>query len=157
MDIDLLEEDEVPPPTFPIECMIEGRPIPLKRHRTTKTGHRYDPSARDKADFLDKVRATGSLPAQPLFEPLCMELLFEMPRAKSHFGTGRNAGKLKQSAPRFHTKVPDVDNLCKFVLDALNKYMYKDDSCIVKVICEKRYTSALTAGRTCLRITRCNT
>lgn len=130
---------------------IPGRPVPLKRHRTTRTGHRYDPSLADKQAFLQQVRAMGALPAAPLDEPLAIDLEFVMPRAKSHFRTGRFSGQLKASAPRYHTCTPDVDNLAKFVLDALNTYMYRDDACIVTLTCRKLY-STTTEGVTRVRV-----
>lgn len=37
------------------------------------------------------------------------------------------------------TSKKDIDNLCKTVLDALNKIFYKDDSQIVKLYASKRY------------------
>ena len=36
---------------------------------------------------------------------------FVFPRPLSHYGTGKNATKLKPSAPRYHVKTPDVDKL----------------------------------------------
>ena len=139
------------PPAFPIRFEIEGKPVPLKRHRTTKSGHRYDPSAKDKADFLEKVRATGQLPEVPLDQPLRVSLVFFMPRAKSHFRTGRFAGQLKGGAPVHHVSVPDVDNLAKFVLDALNTYMFVDDSRIVEIHCRKVYAEG-QVGRTTMEV-----
>ena len=39
------------------------------------------------------------------------------------------------------TKKPDVDNITKAILDALNKVAYKDDSAIVKFSVEKYYSN----------------
>ena len=49
-------------------------------------------------------------------------------RPKSHYGTGRNAGKLKASAPMRHITRPDRDKLDRAVHDALHNVLYKDDS-----------------------------
>lgn len=38
------------------------------------------------------------------------------------------------------TKKPDVDNIAKLVLDALNKTAYKDDAQVVEFTCRKRYS-----------------
>lgn len=40
-------------------------------------------------------------------------------RPDSHYGTGRNAGVLKASAPYWHLTAPDVDNVLKLAMDAL--------------------------------------
>ena len=63
-----------------------------------------------------------------------------MPRPKSHYGTGKNAGKLKLNAPTLHTKKPDLDNLEKMVYDCLDHVSWKDDSQIVKSIAQKVYS-----------------
>lgn len=38
------------------------------------------------------------------------------------------------------TKKPDIDNIVKVVLDAMNKFAFKDDTQIVKLEVEKLYT-----------------
>ena len=37
------------------------------------------------------------------------------------------------------TKKPDIDNVIKIILDALNKMAFRDDSQITKLEIEKRY------------------
>ena len=37
------------------------------------------------------------------------------------------------------TKKPDIDNIAKVVLDALNKVAFKDDNLVSKIIVEKKY------------------
>ena len=37
------------------------------------------------------------------------------------------------------TKKPDIDNIVKIVLDAMNKFAFKDDTQITKLDIEKRY------------------
>lgn len=49
-------------------------------------------------------------------------------RPKNHYGTGRNADKLKSSAPESHIQKPDVDKLARSVLDGLTGIVYSDDS-----------------------------
>ena len=124
-----------------IEFEIPGEPQALKRHRSFKMGDRisqYDPSKGDKADFLAKVMQHK--PDIPFDEPLYLKLGFYFSRPKGHYGTGKNAGKLKASAPEYHTKVPDSDNLTKFVCDSLNKVFWRDDSIIAALNVTKKYT-----------------
>lgn len=68
-----------------------------------------------------------------------LDLRFVMPRPKSHFGTGRNADRIKPTAPDCHTQKPDIDKLERAVLDALTGIAYKDDSQVVKVVKSKRW------------------
>ena len=37
------------------------------------------------------------------------------------------------------TKKPDVDNIAKSILDAMNKYVFEDDNQVSKILIEKRY------------------
>lgn len=63
---------------------------------------------------------------------------FFFERPKSHFGTGRNANKLKDSAPTFCNKVAkDCDNMEKFAMDSMNKYIYLDDRQVVELSSRK--------------------
>jgi crossover junction endodeoxyribonuclease RusA len=67
-------------------------------------------------------------------------LTFILPRPKGHFGTGRNAGVLKPSAPAHHTTYPDVDKLTRAVFDALQTAgAVVNDSSIVRVSAAKQY------------------
>ena len=121
--------------------IVPGRPLPLQRHRCVKATNRmYDPSAAAKKQFLRLCVARCAPPA--LAGPLAVRLRFRMPRPKSHFRTGKFSRVLRSDAPKFHTRTPDVDNLAKFVLDALNGTFYVDDAQIVQLDAAKDYASA---------------
>ncbi len=57
---------------------------------------------------------------------LYLHFLFSRP--KSHYGTGRNASRLKPSAPQYHTQKPDLTKIVRSVEDALAGIVWKDDS-----------------------------
>ena len=38
------------------------------------------------------------------------------------------------------TKKPDIDNIVKIVLDGMNKFAFKDDTQVIKLEVEKKYT-----------------
>lgn len=125
----------------PIRLVIPGEPKAQKRHRSTSINgfiRNYDPSQSSKKDFLCAVM--NNAPEKPLEYPIHIDLFFYFSRPKSHYGTGKNASNLKPSAPRFHTTKPDIDNLYKFVTDALNKIYYRDDSLISEVYMMKIYS-----------------
>jgi crossover junction endodeoxyribonuclease RusA len=48
-------------------------------------------------------------------------------RVASHYGSGRNAAKLKDSAPLHVEKSPDLDKLVRGVMDGLKGVLYSDD------------------------------
>lgn len=55
----------------------------------------------------------------------------------------KNTSKIKESkmldGAISPTKKPDIDNIAKVVLDALNKMVFKDDNQICKISVEKKY------------------
>lgn len=74
-----------------------------------------------------------------LVGPVSIHLTFIMPRLKSHYGTGKNATTLKESAPAYHTTKPDLDKLIRCVKDALTNIAWGDDSQVARVAAEKGY------------------
>jgi len=126
--------------------IINGIPKPLKRHRHTRNGRTYDPSKKDKQDLLYQVMQFA--PKEPSAAPLRIIIVFYMPRPKYHFRTGKFKHLLKPNQPIQHSKIPDLDNLVKFVCDALNGVFYKDDSQISQLKAEKLYTDVGEKPRT---------
>jgi crossover junction endodeoxyribonuclease RusA len=74
-----------------------------------------------------------------------VEIIFLFARPKSHYGTGKNANKLKQKAPEFVTSsaTGDIDKLCRSTLDGLSAKaggtVIKDDSLVVSLKAVKKY------------------
>lgn len=124
-----------------IKFMVIGNPKPQPRHRHFQRGKfkgTYDPAKDDKQSFLYLI--LEHVPEKPLDEPLRVDITFYFPRPMSHYGTGKNADRLKASAPKWHTKTPDIDNLRKFVMDAMNKTFWRDDSIICEGFTRKIYS-----------------
>lgn len=71
--------------------------------------------------------------------PLRLRVVFVFPRPAGHWGTGRNAGRLKPSAPVYCRTRPDVDKLLRAVGDALTGVVFRDDAQVVIVAAEKHY------------------
>ncbi|KKN16598.1 hypothetical protein LCGC14_0974380 [marine sediment metagenome] len=59
--------------------------------------------------------------------PLMLSAIFFFRRTKGHYGTGRNANKLKPSAPKFHAQTPDLAKLVRAVEDGMTGIVYRDD------------------------------
>lgn len=88
--------------------------------------------------MADPPEGVLPLPAPAAF---VVAVMFRFARPKSHLRTGRNAGKLKDGAPPFHTGKPDIDNLLKSTLDAMGTYpkgmpplLWCDDAQVVGLI-----------------------
>ena len=118
------------------EKIVSFEPVSLKRHRHRLKGGTYDPSKKDKDDF---VKAVGDLPDEKMTNPIKCELHFYCKRPKTHFKTGKKSNELKENAPKYNTNNKDLDNMVKFVLDALNDKLYVDDNLIIEITCKKMY------------------
>jgi len=75
----------------------------------------------------------------PLEGPLYLVVHFYFSRPKSHYRTGKNAHLLKDSAPEYHVGRPDMTKLLRAIEDALNNFVWKDDSQIVRQWAFKDY------------------
>jgi Endodeoxyribonuclease RusA len=71
--------------------------------------------------------------------PVWVELRFYFKRPRGHYGTGRNAGTVKPSAPKHVATMPDLDKLARCTLDALTGVLIADDAQIVALGADKRY------------------
>ena len=120
-----------------IHIIVAGLPKSQKRHRFGR-GFTYDPSKEDKTTFLSLIREQA--PEHPILGPIALNVIFSMPRPKKHFKTGKHFNSLKTDAPYYHTYRPDIDNLLKFVMDALGREIFfKDDSQVSQINCMKVY------------------
>ena len=119
------------------ERTVNFEPVSLKRHRHRLQGGTYDPSKKEKDEF---VKAVGDLPENKMINPIKCELQFFCKRPKNHYKTGKKSNELKDSAPKYNTNNKDLDNMVKFILDALNDKLYKDDCQIIEINCKKMYS-----------------
>lgn len=118
-----------------ITFVIEGTPKAQKRHRFGR-GYIYDPSKKEKQDIRALV---GAINLNKTEDAVTIAITFYMPRPKKHYRTGKYAGILKETAPDLHTSKPDLDNMIKFYMDALNGLAWKDDAQVVGIMTNKIY------------------
>jgi len=131
-----------------MKIVIKGKPIAKKRPRFARVGkfvRTYNQQETEEGRWL--WEALPQIP-EVLDGPVKMECEFVFERPKSHFGTGRNSGKLKPSAPDFHVQKPDADNCLKFLKDCLNKQAYNDDCQVVDERAVKRWAEPGETERT---------
>lgn len=125
------------------ERTIEFEPVSLKRHRHRLHGGTYDPSKKEKDDFINTIT---DFPDTKMTNPIQCTLYFYCKRPKSHYKTGKNSNILKDNAPKYNINNKDLDNMVKFVLDALNDKLYTDDSLIYEINCKKLYSDNQNQG-----------
>lgn len=83
-----------------------------------------------------------------LDDPCEVAIVFHHRRGQGHYGTGRNAGTLKPTAPVWKHTSPDVDKLARAVLDALTAARaYRDDARVARLIVEDRWADSATGAR----------
>jgi Holliday junction resolvase RusA-like endonuclease len=124
------------------EKTVPYEPTSLKRHRHTKSGRTYDPSSKEKEDFLKLL----DIPLNKMEKPIKCTLFFYSLRPKNHYRSGKYSGLLKPTSPKYNTSRKDIDNMVKFVLDALNNKLYVDDAQVVELYCKKEFSDNKDKG-----------
>jgi len=134
---------------MPSDCFnffVHGHPATAGSKRSflnPKTGRivTLDDCKRGKA-WRKTVRAAALQWGRktPMTGALRVDVTFLLRRPKSHFGTGRNVGVLKPSAPLFPTIRPDVLKLARAVEDALTGICWLDDAQIVHEMLAKGFS-----------------
>lgn len=76
---------------------------------------------------------------KPLEGPLQLDVTFTLERPQGHFGTGKNAGNVKDSAPECPIVRPDTTKLLRCLEDGLTGILWIDDAQIVRQIITKQY------------------
>ena len=71
--------------------------------------------------------------------PVSISAIFRFVRPQYHFGTGRNSGVLKASAPEFHIVKPDLDKCLRALGDSAQMAGLCPDQAIVSWNAAKRY------------------
>ena len=119
------------------EMFLPFDPVPKGRPRFTRTGHAYTPAK--TAKYEKEIAEYYKGREGTLFEnAITVKIIFAMPIPKSASKKIRQ----KMSIGEYkYTKKPDVDNLAKAVLDALNGVAYTDDSLITHLTVGKHYST----------------
>lgn len=100
-----------------IQFTIPGTPVSKERPRVGKGGRTYTPKkTRDAEEAIEWLCKAAMRGAAPLDGPVAVELAFTQDDRR-----GR-----------------DIDNMCKTVLDAMNKIAYTDDKQIIRLTATKR-------------------
>jgi crossover junction endodeoxyribonuclease RusA len=126
-----------------ITIEVRGLPAPQGSKRHVGNGVMVE-SSRAVGPWREAVRAeTQRKVSKPLAGPVYVEITFGLPRPKGHYGTGKNAGKLRDSAPWFPQGRPDLDKLARSVLDGLTAGgAWADDAQVVCLTARKIYQTA---------------
>lgn len=109
-----------------VHIQIFTKPIPKARARfNTRSGRAYTPRTTQdyESHIKNEARKHFKVPLEGAIE---MRLIFNFVKAKS-------------SKKVLHTQRPDLDNLCKAIMDGLNKIAFIDDCQVVYLVCSKKF------------------
>ena len=101
-------------------------PIPKGRPRMNRRGRTYTPEKTRKYEQNITLMAEMQTNSPPLKGPLVVDLLFRITRPKS-------------SKRMFPNVRPDIDNLAKAVLDAIEGIAFNNDGQIIELNMKKLY------------------
>lgn len=133
---------------------VVGTPVPQGSKVANRFGHgvrdanatKLKPWRAEVAACVTEVVADTGWAT--LDDPCEVVITFFHPRTKSHYGTGRNAGRLKPSAPAWKSTAPDIDKLTRAILDALTtSQAIRDDARVARLVVEDRWADAATGAR----------
>lgn len=136
---------------------IQGPPKALPRSRHFRNGF-FNPARRQISLFKEMVRqqvpSTRTGVVFSFATPVQVTIKFFMKRPNTDFKRGeRVPGMLRGMIPPVRPIRPDIDNLCKFILDGLNGVVYHDDRQVVNLVAYKLLDSeGLCGGRTVVEI-----
>lgn len=125
-----------------IRLVIPGEPKGKARPRVTQYGTYTPKATRDReAYILACWKAAGAKKLSYPDQGVELEVTACFPVRKSWSKATR-----QYLSGRYHTKRPDLDNVVKLVLDALNGGPFPDDGCVALIRAEKRWVDG--PGRT---------
>ena len=117
--------------------LVPSEPIPAARPRVTIHGT-YNPksSLMTRLGYqLKDIIMNNDYHGLPLENQIAIDIQFFMPVPRSW-----SKKKKDSTEGKFHGVRPDLDNLIKFILDATNGIIVKDDKQIVKITASKKYS-----------------
>jgi Holliday junction resolvase RusA-like endonuclease len=133
-----------------LRFVVHGKPIPqgskrIGRNRATGKPILLDDNDVELRHWRAAVRdaawaAMQSTGFETLDEPCDVEAVFSFTRPAGHYGTGKNAGTLRATAPAYPAVKPDLDKLLRACLDSMTAAaVFFDDSRVVCAVAVKRY------------------
>lgn len=120
------------------EFEVEGKIIGKERPRVNmNTGMVYTPNKTKDYEFLIQQYFKMKYPrVSEIQGRVSVEIIAYMSISKATSKKNRELMLNNEISP---TKKPDVDNIAKSILDAMNRFIIHDDNQVSKISVEKRY------------------
>ena len=123
------------------EFEMSGEIVGKARPRmNTRTGRAYTPT---NTKMYEYALRQWFIREYPYFKPIETRVkvtiiaYFDIPKSTSK---KKEAEMLSENISP--TKKPDIDNIIKIILDAMNKFAFKDDTQVTKLEIEKKYAKS---------------
>jgi crossover junction endodeoxyribonuclease RusA len=135
-----------------IEIFIHGQPKGQPRPRAFSRGGMtrvYDPATAEGWKSQIAMALKGIEHEMDYNANFVVYMGFYMPRPKSHYHTSKaKAGQLREDAPIWFNKKPDIDNLVKAVLDCITELntIWKDDCQVTEIKIDKLWANNNKTG-----------
>ena len=126
--------------SFQVAFTVEGKPRGKGRPRFARRGNfvsTYTDAKTMSYETEIKLAATSAMgSSKPLESPVKVYLTVKVPVPTSYSKKRTMACLAGLERP---TKKPDIDNIAKIYLDAMNKVVYLDDTQVVHLVVSKIY------------------
>jgi len=127
-----------------VHVILSGQPIGKGRPRFTRQGRTYTPTKTKEYEQKLKAAAIEAMKDQdrePTELPCRVQILaqFEIPKSWPKYK--KNAALLNEG--NYKPGKPDIDNIAKAALDAMNGVVFKDDALVHTLEVRKRYGQPL--------------
>ncbi len=120
-----------------VEIRVLGEPVAKGRPRVTKSGVTFTPGKTRRWEQVAALLAQEQMAGRAVLDgPLEVTVVaeWEVPASWPKWKT-----EMARDGGVAHTSRPDLDNVAKAAVDALNGVVFRDDSQIVSLIVHKRY------------------
>lgn len=127
-----------------IQFRVVGIPASQGSKRNIGNGRMIECSKKVKP-WRESVKAAALVAMDdrshfPMRGPLRAVIEFTFCRPKGHYGTGKNADRIKERAPYFQASKPDLDKLVRSTFDALTESgIWMDDAQVVELVTSKHF------------------
>ena len=118
---------------------IQGEPQSEARPRARRIGKGvsiYSPKSKERKAVRKEMAFYA--PPEPSEGIFTLHIVAFFSRPNSHYGR-KNGQPYLKNIEYFKETKPDIDNIAKFYMDAMNGIFYADDKQVVRVTAIKRY------------------
>lgn len=124
--------------TLELQFIVPGEPQGKGRPRFTRQGRAYTPAK--TAEYEARIAGLAAAAMRPFAGPTALPCYVRIDAYKGIPKSWTRAKRLRAMEGQEIPGKPDLDNVAKAVLDALNGLVYADDVQVVRLLVTKQYS-----------------